>query len=273
MNQFTIEDYMLHGAELPKGCPNFYPWCTDAEHSFDEIPFDAQPSDLSQRLNCSTSTFFDEAYDNNEFTDTNFAVARVRAVDAKALRGLPVPITGHRFQCSFFAQKPSFVRNFFFSTPDISVPTKDVEATFWSVESKTLVSRKYSHVDMCINRAKLALGFQFYTELLWTAIFVFEDKRPCVKVALDEDATKDFLTLRDTPEGKERKDAVIHFVSSHARRYKKTGKTAQIPTHLRGHVFHAWNGCEIRILPPVSDTVRLKQTPKVVETRQLQIKS
>lgn len=92
---------------------------------------------------------------------------------------------------------------------------------------------------------------QFTEEISWTVSLGPADG---VKLAFITDpvGVAEAFALRDVPEGKSRRAAIMHWVRQHSRQ-KRDGSVTEVIRHLRGQTNFVWNGLAVGITPSVSD--------------------
>jgi hypothetical protein len=105
-------------------------------------------------------------------------------------------------------------------------------------------------------RIREALAIQFAREVEWRVQIGYEG---CPRISFSTDATgaQEVIALRDVPEGRSRRAALIHWVTEHWRK-KRAGGEVKVREHLRGTTKFAWNGLNCVILPARDDLARLQ---------------
>ena len=93
------------------------------------------------------------------------------------------------------------------------------------------------------------------------ALKIKGDVKRNAKTLKERERILELLALRDLPPGAAKRDKTIHFVCSHKR--GSAENSTEVAKHLRGATDHLWQGCRMRILPPVNGTAPLKKTAKV----------
>jgi hypothetical protein len=96
----------------------------------------------------------------------------------------------------------------------------------------------------------------------WQVYLGLESSDASFSMVADRHALSEVFRLRDIPNGKSRRAALKHFVSSH---WRTRGVSAiDLPSqsfvkeHMRGQTVFAWNGLRCEIRPPVYDVERLR---------------
>jgi hypothetical protein len=80
---------------------------------------------------------------------------------------------------------------------------------------------------------------------------------PSVSFFTDPTGIKETFKFRDVPEGKARRDALLHWVSEHWRRTRDDPEVeAYVREHLRGQDYFTWHDMEVKIRLPEQDIAR-----------------
>lgn len=98
----------------------------------------------------------------------------------------------------------------------------------------------------------LATIVQFTRELYWTVELGYDGK-PSIQFPTDAIGAREAFRLRDIPEGKSRRAALIHWVRHHWRARRSGPGATEVRTHLRGQERFSWNGLRCVITPTASD--------------------
>jgi len=107
------------------------------------------------------------------------------------------------------------------------------------------------------------LSIQFTLELSWTVTI-----GTCGKLGLrfftDPTGARESFRLRDIPNGKSRRAAILHWVRAHSRRIHRDDPSAMadVMKHLRGQREFVWNDLRVAIHPSVSDAHALDAARK-----------
>lgn len=110
------------------------------------------------------------------------------------------------------------------------------------------------------------IGAQFNLEYLWRVVLQFEEGRPWLSFGADRETVKELLSFRTMAE-KERQKRIIHIVSQHKRR-SCSGSVNNVMKHYRGSIEGLWQGCSMKIIPPVNETDSMEKfTTKIEEVR------
>lgn len=111
------------------------------------------------------------------------------------------------------------------------------------------------------------VGLQTFTEYCWTVEFRFDNKSAPILLPLTESAARRLKREASSPEG-ERKRRIVHFVQEHRRGVDLDEKTARVMRHMRGKQFYLWQGCHMKIMPPVNDMYSFERdTEKIKSVR------
>lgn len=100
-------------------------------------------------------------------------------------------------------------------------------------------------------RIRVACGVQFNTEMSWTVALGWVG-HPTILIPTDPVGAREVFALRDIPNGKKRRAALRHWVTSHYRRNRR-GDASFVRAHLRGAQEFTWNGLYCRIAPSIPD--------------------
>jgi hypothetical protein len=111
--------------------------------------------------------------------------------------------------------------------------------------------------DLMLTAAEAA----FVRRYAW-AVAIGTGDSPTIRVPVDKDSVKEIFRLRDAPEGKQRRAALLHFVTKHWKRSKSQAPTEDpavfVREHLRGQTKFNWNGLTCEVIPPKYDVERLQ---------------
>lgn len=90
----------------------------------------------------------------------------------------------------------------------------------------------------------------------WAASFALPES-PSIRIATDPTGIKEFFKLRDIPEGKDRREALMTWVTDHWRQDRKDPDIElYVRKHLRGATKFEWGGFNCEILPSLYDIER-----------------
>lgn len=81
-----------------------------------------------------------------------------------------------------------------------------------------------------------------------------------VRIPIHPSSSKEIFMMRNLPEGKTRKRAIVNFVKDHYRTIKGNGNERKvlIEKHLRGDLKFNWRGLEVHITPSPYDLRKYK---------------
>lgn len=86
------------------------------------------------------------------------------------------------------------------------------------------------------------------------------------KIPIVPESSKDVFSMRDIPEGKERRSAICNFVRQHYRSIKTDYDPGQreviVKKHLRGETKFNWRGLDVNIVPSEYDINRIRPRKK-----------
>lgn len=107
---------------------------------------------------------------------------------------------------------------------------------------------------------RVALGLALSVRYEWT-VWIGHGEGPRVRFLSDPLGAREVFRLRDLPAGRDRRAALRHWVSAHARKRRGADAEAEqwIARHLRGATDFVWNGLRCRIEPPAYDVERLQK--------------
>jgi hypothetical protein len=110
------------------------------------------------------------------------------------------------------------------------------------------------------------IGAQFNLEYLWRVVIQFEEDRPWLSLGATKETVKELLSLRTLAE-KQRQQRMLHIVGEHRRR-ATSGQINNVMRHYRGGIEGLWQGCKMKIIPPVNETDSMEKfTDKIMEVR------
>jgi hypothetical protein len=113
-------------------------------------------------------------------------------------------------------------------------------------------------------RCRMAAGLALRRRYLWS-VLLGEGTGPRVRFITDPIGVREVFRLRDLPPGKQRRDALLHWVRQHWRKRRKAGADdlAAVREYLRGAVSYNWNGLRCQIEPSTYDAERARR-PELV---------
>lgn len=114
--------------------------------------------------------------------------------------------------------------------------------------------------DAAGNLFLTACSVAFSLRYEWLVVIGAEDNAS-ILVPVERMACKELFRLRDIPEGKARRAALLHFVTQHWKRSRSQAPAEDpavfVREHLRGQTKFTWNGLTCEVIPPKYDVERL----------------
>jgi hypothetical protein len=127
----------------------------------------------------------------------------------------------------------------------------------WATTLGLMTSRRCVVSEQCI---KMMLGVAFFLPTFWVAHVSISDETPRVSLITDPTGVKELWKFRDIPEGKSRRDALLHWVSDHWRMNRKDPDVeTYVRQHLRGKQELRCSGLSVEISPSLEDKARLNE--------------
>lgn len=266
----AIEDYILHAATIQRRfatrLPAIYPLgSVDANKNLDGIYYDGTLDCLTLPLSqaCGFPGTVEKGWEG-------ITIRHMRQAPAKATRGLP--LRGRYFAKETYRGISNSRRNEALSC-DLYYASMDGKnwrcCNKHGVDLTTKVANDDYHdygikaADNASSMVGLACGLQTFREYSWHIQFQFDSEAAPIIIAVDRKSLRYALRLRDVPEGKKRRAAALHLVSAHKRELED--KEIDVRLHIRGAVCHLWQGCSMKVLPPVNDLKGLKRSEKTEE--------
>jgi hypothetical protein len=112
--------------------------------------------------------------------------------------------------------------------------------------------------------ASMAVSIAFRQRYEW-AVALGLDGSPSVRFSTDPTGMKEAFRVRDLPEGRDRRDALINWVGDHWRQNRADPDVeVYVRKHLRGSESFSWKGMSAEIIPARFD---LDQREKLIEER------
>lgn len=103
----------------------------------------------------------------------------------------------------------------------------------------------------------LGVGITKVSEFWWRVVIRFDGRKPGVMLFTDATGVKDFFRFRDVPEGKKRRDALLHWVTDHWRQNRRDPEIENyVREFLRGSREFSWHGLSGTIELPKTDLDR-----------------
>jgi hypothetical protein len=104
----------------------------------------------------------------------------------------------------------------------------------------------------------LQLSLTYYYE--WSCYIKETPQSLGVRIPIHPSSSKEIFIMRNVPEGKERKSAIVNFVKNHYRTikgYNDNEREVLVKQHLRGDLKFNWRGLEVHITPSQYDINKL----------------
>lgn len=186
--------------------------------------------------------------------DSDLAFFRTYSITAKEARGVA---------CKF---GPFMVRHDFGQAIDGQLATGALVYTYlggeW-VDAAPGRGRALGERDRIQPRIATAIGLRQRYE--W-AVSLGLEHSPTVRFATDATGIKDVFRVRDLPEGRDRREALLTWVTDHWRQDRHDPEVeTYVRKHLRGAVSFAWRGMQGEILPAQFD---LEQRERLIAERE-----
>lgn len=220
----------------------------------------AKPSDLDHPLD---QAMLGNIIGSRSPSDT-WSMQRVRLVrDRRKLRGrVPerfaagLPVFELLFGLVECGEYKLASRNFYALTPDgrwlwVGPQTLGGGGDAARANHWTLAGREERDGSM-VQRLQIALGVQLLRELSWSVEIGYVG-HPTVQFVTDGEGAKEAFRLRDLPEGRARRAALLHWVNSHWRRRPEPKPAVEVKRHMRGAERFVWNGLRCNITPSAAD--------------------
>lgn len=114
----------------------------------------------------------------------------------------------------------------------------------------------HCHQRSAVNAARVANMVLFSRRYQWYVKLGYEGKVG-ILFPTSPDGAREVFRLRDIPNGKARRSALLHWVSSHWRRVPSLPtKGTMVRQHMRGAESFSWNGLVCKITPAAYDVER-----------------
>jgi hypothetical protein len=108
---------------------------------------------------------------------------------------------------------------------------------------------------------KVAYSEAFTAQMCWTVDLALPDM-PSIRFITSSGGAKEIFRLRDIPDGKKRRTAILHWVKEHWRKNNSVTRKdmlALVRRHLNGSNTFTWNGLRCTILPSDDDIKYLRR--------------
>ena len=115
------------------------------------------------------------------------------------------------------------------------------------------------HSQATIEHTEWHIKVAFARRYSWRVCLGYEGF-PSIAFATDPVGAAEVFRLRDVPEGRSRRAALLHWVSEHWRRKRASdpSATVSVRAHLKGAKRFAWNGLSCEVIPSTYDLARLE---------------
>lgn len=132
----------------------------------------------------------------------------------------------------------------------------------WRLLAKAIDRRCRQVDDNAIAALVGAASVKFTLRYEWR-VNIGPESGGSMNVVVGRESVPEIFRLRDVPEGKSRRSALLHFVSQHWKRSRGQAPTEDpavfVREHLRGQTKFSWNGLRCEVMPPRYDVERLPQ--------------
>lgn len=116
-----------------------------------------------------------------------------------------------------------------------------------------------------IKSLHMALNFALTYYYEWSCYIKETPDSLGVRIPIHPSSSKEIFIMRNLPEGKTRKSAIVNFVTNHYRTikgYNDNERQVLVKQHLRGDLKFNWRGLEVHITPSQYDIDKLGSTKK-----------
>lgn len=172
----------------------------------------------------------------NDLADNGLLVQRARSITPKDARGVVSRISP------------------FMLCTDIAAEVEGKLATARSIES--YLGGNWVHAEKEVStksssffRGNVAIAVALRQRYEWAVSIGFSNS-PSVRIVTDPTGMKDLFRLRDVPDGRNRRDALMTWVSDHWRKDRRDPDVeTYVRKHMRGSAKFDWRGMECEIMP------------------------
>jgi hypothetical protein len=119
-----------------------------------------------------------------------------------------------------------------------------------------------------IRKLHMALQLSLAYDYEWSCYIKETPESLGVRIPIHPSSSKEVFMMRNLPEGKDRKRAIVNFVKDHYRTVKGCNNNERqilVQKHLRGDLKFNWRGLEVHIIPSPYDLRKLKINKKISE--------
>jgi len=115
-----------------------------------------------------------------------------------------------------------------------------------------------------IRKFHMALQLSLTYDYEWSCYIKEKPDSLGVRIPIHPSSSKEVFIMRNIPEGKERKRAIVNFVKDHYRTIKGNGNERKvlIEKHFRGDLKFNWRGLEVHVTPSPYDLRKYKTNKK-----------
>jgi hypothetical protein len=113
----------------------------------------------------------------------------------------------------------------------------------------------------------MALQLSLTYDYEWSCYIKEKPDSLGVRIPIHPSSSKEVFMMRNLPEGKTRKRAIVNFVKDHYRTIKGNGNERKvlIEKHFRGDLKFNWRGLEVHVTPSPYDLRKYKSNKKFLE--------
>ena len=118
-----------------------------------------------------------------------------------------------------------------------------------------------------IRNFHMALQLSLTYDYEWSCYIKEKPDSLGVRIPIHPSSSKEVFMMRNLPEGKTRKRAIVNFVKDHYRTIKGNGneRNVLIKKHFRGDLKFNWRGLEVHITPSPYDLRKYKSNKKFLD--------
>lgn len=148
----------------------------------------------------------------------------------------------------------------------IPIPTPLKSGFFY--DKKEVIKKMYEDLRdtnsmyfQTIKNFHMALQLSLTYHYEWSCYIKETQNSLGVRIPIHPSSSKSVFMMRNTPEGSQRKKAIVNFVKDHYRTikgYNDNERKVLIQKHFRGELKFNWRGLEVHITPSPYDLMRVK---------------
>jgi hypothetical protein len=124
--------------------------------------------------------------------------------------------------------------------------------THASIDRRSPVRFNTFKLQELVMVAQLSINAQRDADAGWRVLLGW-DGYPRITFVTDAAGVREVFRLRDIPDGKARRIALRHWVTSHWRKTQDEDVDHKVRAHLRGATEFRWNGLSCKIIPSIED--------------------